>query len=76
MLLIQETQNNIVISITDDGIGFNMAEIQLGNGLENIKNRASAINAKVKIDSKIDKGTSIKLLVNKKELDKNKINAV
>ncbi|MCB9363851.1 MAG: tetratricopeptide repeat protein [Flavobacteriales bacterium] len=58
-LLITEKDEFLVLSIKDDGIGFNMAEIQLGNGLENMKNRASAIHANFSINSAPTEGTAI-----------------
>ena len=68
-LNISEKEKEIILSIKDDGIGFNLAEIQLGNGLENMKNRSAAINAQFEINSKPQKGTKITL-----RLDKNKLN--
>ena len=64
-LTITETNNNLTMSIKDDGIGFNMAEIQLGNGLENMKSRAQSINADFEILSTPEKGTTIAVLLNK-----------
>jgi signal transduction histidine kinase len=58
-LLITEKNDFLVLSIKDDGIGFNIAEIQLGNGLENMKNRASAIHANFSINSTPKEGTEI-----------------
>ncbi|WP_170228020.1 tetratricopeptide repeat-containing sensor histidine kinase [Vicingus serpentipes] len=58
-LLITEKNDFLVLSINDDGIGFKMAEIQLGNGLENMKNRASAIHANFAINSTPKEGTEI-----------------
>lgn len=58
-LLISEKDELLILSIKDDGIGFNMSEIQLGNGLENMKNRASAIHANFLINSTPKEGTEI-----------------
>ena len=67
-LNISEKESEIQISIKDDGIGFNLAEIELGNGLENMKKRAQTINAVFEILSESNKGTEIIL-----RLDKNKL---
>ncbi|AJR02338.1 tetratricopeptide repeat-containing sensor histidine kinase [Siansivirga zeaxanthinifaciens] len=53
--------HHISISIIDDGIGFNMEEVSLGNGLNNIKKRAADIGAVVQIESTKDQGTKIHL---------------
>lgn len=75
-LIITEKENSIDIEINDDGIGFKMDEIVLGNGLENMKNRATAINADFKIESSPDKGTNIQLIIKKQDIKLNKPNAV
>ncbi|GAA4236342.1 hypothetical protein GCM10022291_20460 [Postechiella marina] len=56
---IKKENNSILFSIIDNGKGFNAQTIIRGNGLNNIKKRASDINASLKIESKIDKGTQI-----------------
>ncbi|MCO6499599.1 MAG: hypothetical protein J5I47_04370 [Vicingus serpentipes] len=64
-LTISETKEQVIITIKDDGIGFDLSTIQLGNGLENMKNRAAAIDADFKIHSAPEKGTEIILIMNK-----------
>jgi signal transduction histidine kinase len=54
-----KADKNLVVTISDDGKGFNLTNITLGNGLNNIKKRADDIEASVKIKSDKDKGTSI-----------------
>ena len=49
----------ISIIVSDDGIGFNTKKYKAGNGLENIKKRASLFNGEVLIESKLKEGTSI-----------------
>lgn len=68
-LTITETPTQIVLQLVDDGIGFNIADVVLGNGLENMKNRAQSINAAFKIDSHPAKGTMIILSLNKNTLN-------
>ncbi len=45
--------------VKDNGDGFNIKKITLGNGLSNMEKRMSEINGKVKIASEIKKGTEI-----------------
>jgi len=70
-LTISETSKEIVLSIIDDGIGFDISKVQLGNGLDNMKKRASLMGATFNLESSTKKGTSIVL-----SLLKNKLNAV
>jgi two-component system, NarL family, sensor kinase len=56
-----------IISITDNGKGFNTANLNENNtgvGLKNIKNRASLINAELIIQSTVFQGTSFSLKIN------------
>ena len=48
----------VILQITDDGIGFQPDEVQEGNGLKNIKYRATAIGASAKLETTIGEGTS------------------
>ena len=68
-LHISETKEAIVITLKDDGIGFKMADIVLGNGLENMKNRAETIAAEFNIESAPAKGTVITLTLKKDTLN-------
>lgn len=52
---------NFVISIIDNGKGFNINSVDLGNGLSNMEKRMSEIDAKVSINSKEKIGTEIRL---------------
>ncbi len=51
----------IIISIEDDGIGFNSDAYDIGNGLNNMHQRAKIIKAELSILSKKNKGTLIKI---------------
>ncbi|MCC7332796.1 MAG: sensor histidine kinase [Flavobacteriales bacterium] len=68
-LILMETSKSIVVSIEDDGIGFDLNHIQTGNGLLNMKNRAKKINASLNIESKPDTGTKITLIIPKDTLN-------
>jgi signal transduction histidine kinase len=55
-------ENQTKITISDDGIGFNEAEINLGNGLNNMRKRIKEIGGKLHISSS-EKGTTIEILI-------------
>ena len=52
-------KNMLSISLKDDGIGMEKVDYRKGNGLRNIKNRASAIKGSLEIITKKGKGTKI-----------------
>jgi len=52
---------NISISVTDDGIGFNTHLAAQGIGLKNLKKRSEMLNGTLDIDSAPGEGTSIKV---------------
>ncbi len=58
---IEFKQDEIILKIEDDGKGFQKSEINhlSSNGLSNIQNRVLLLSGKFKIESKINKGTSI-----------------
>ncbi|NCO63887.1 MAG: tetratricopeptide repeat protein [Flavobacteriales bacterium] len=58
----KKLENTLQISITDDGKGFDIETVEMGNGLNNIKKRAHDISAIININSKLEEGTSIQLL--------------
>jgi signal transduction histidine kinase len=55
----QVRQNQLFLSIKDDGKGFDVNELHSGNGLQNLKIRAEKINAKLEIKSEIGNGTEV-----------------
>ncbi len=56
-------ENNLSVAITDDGLGFNLENVELGSGINNMKKRAEDISARLNIESDIDKGTRITLIL-------------
>lgn len=58
---ITESGDNLIISISDNGKGFNEKEIEAGNGLANMRSRAEKIGGALQISSEKGKGTMIKL---------------
>ncbi|MDP2303942.1 MAG: two-component regulator propeller domain-containing protein [Ignavibacteria bacterium] len=54
----------LVFEVKDDGVGFNVNNTRkYGNGLQNIKSRIESIGCTIAIDSMIDNGTSIKIII-------------
>ena len=53
--------NVILLSVKDDGSGFNVTKAKKGIGIKNINSRVKEIGGKVSIDSGIDKGTKISI---------------
>ena len=49
------------IEIKDDGKGFDLEKVKKGNGIKNMKSRAKKLEAKIEINSTIEKGTLIRL---------------
>lgn len=50
-------ENYIKLFTIDDGLGFEYSKIGTGKGLENIMNRVTLVNGKIKLFSKYKKGT-------------------
>jgi signal transduction histidine kinase/Flp pilus assembly protein TadD len=69
---ISETPNEIEIKIQDDGVGFDLEKVELGNGIYNMQKRAKEIMAKLNIESRKNKGTKILLFLKKEELSQQK----
>lgn len=60
-IIVHATSDNerLEIQISDNGIGFDENNVELGNGIENMYKRAHAINCALTINSAVDKGTTI-----------------
>lgn len=56
---ISSNDEDLSLSIKDNGIGFDVKALRSGIGLENIKRRASEFNGKVQIHSDVGKGCEI-----------------
>lgn len=55
-------ENNLLISVIDNGIGFDMTKNSSdGIGLINMKRRGALINTEVAIESEENKGTQLKI---------------
>ncbi len=53
----------LILRVTDDGVGFNPSKAEGGLGLKNIKERAQQVGGRIKIDSNPGKGTVSELKV-------------
>ena len=62
-ILLQKNKNKFEVNIKDNGIGFDINSVNLGNGLSNMEKRMSEIEGKVKINSNLKKGTEISIAV-------------
>ena len=60
---LKKKNNLFEVIVRDNGIGFNINSVDLGNGLSNIENRMNEIDGKVSINSEIGKGTVIKIII-------------
>jgi signal transduction histidine kinase len=52
-----EKDNYLIMTIEDDGIGFDEEKIKAGNGLANMRKRASQMDGTIEISSVPDEGT-------------------
>lgn len=70
VIVIEKSLNKLNLSITDDGVGFNLEKymtetnpMEGGFGLVNIKERVELLNGKFQINSSINMGTKITLFI-------------
>ncbi|MCR9227528.1 MAG: sensor histidine kinase [Flavobacteriaceae bacterium] len=61
--------DKLKLTITDDGVGFDVNKKKKGIGLRNIISRVKKIKGTLDIDSKRGQGTSIKILIPAKYMD-------
>jgi len=54
-------EHTLVFKISDDGKGFDIQNIQMGNGINNMNKRAHDIAADIDVSSAINKGTQVVL---------------
>ncbi len=68
-IIINKNSDNLIFKITDDGKGFDINTVNFGNGLENMQKRIDEIGGKLSIESKLSKGTTIKIICNKNTMN-------
>lgn len=61
-IAVSKENNDLVISIVDNGKGFDLSTVSMGNGLGNMEKRMSEVGGKVKISSTPSEGTSIQII--------------
>lgn len=60
-LSFSQEEKQLTFVIKDDGKGFDLQNVEMGNGLSNIENRVSSIKGTVFIKSEINQGTEIRI---------------
>ncbi|WP_298882074.1 sensor histidine kinase [uncultured Polaribacter sp.] len=63
---LQKNKDLFEVLIKDNGIGFDLNTVNLGNGLSNMEERMNNINGKVNINSKLKSGTEISISISLK----------
>jgi len=66
-VVVQKEENQIQITIHDNGKGFDIDNTDFGNGLYNMKKRIEEVNGICKIESELQKGTTITILLTKNQ---------
>ncbi|MFN7655852.1 MAG: sensor histidine kinase [Cyclobacteriaceae bacterium] len=60
---LHQQDHSLVMSIKDNGQGFDEQKVKAGNGLRNLRERAKEINARLELKSKVGAGTEVNLNV-------------
>jgi signal transduction histidine kinase len=64
---VKKVDNQIKITIQDNGKGFDIENTDFGNGLYNMKKRIDEVNGSCEIESEPNKGTTITILLTKNQ---------
>jgi signal transduction histidine kinase len=60
---LKKEQNNLILKVSDDGIGFNLKTVKKGIGIQNILFRTNECQGQVEINSKKGEGTIITVTI-------------
>jgi signal transduction histidine kinase len=60
---LQSDAENIIVSVADDGRGFDLEHYKKGMGISNISNRASLFSGKAEIDAAPGRGCTITITI-------------
>lgn len=63
LIVISGNQKNFLLSIQDDGIGFDLKDFKSTNGIRSMEARAQKVNGKLNIESNPNRGTKIELVI-------------
>lgn len=63
LVTVQEEHHRLKMSVKDDGKGFRLDEINRGNGLDNMENRARELGGALHLVSEPGKGTRVELII-------------
>lgn len=66
----RENDDRLLVSISDDGIGFDTTTRKRGVGITNIKSRAELYNGNIQLTSEMGQGTKLSITFDKKDLAK------
>ncbi|WP_035676054.1 sensor histidine kinase, partial [Flavobacterium frigidarium] len=55
--------NNLIIHLSDDGVGFDISKTKSGIGIKNMKNRITNLKGSFNINSEINKGTTLSCII-------------
>ena len=58
-ILLKKKEDEFEVIVKDNGIGFDINTVDLGNGLSNMEKRMAEIDGKVQVKSELKKGTKI-----------------
>lgn len=67
LISVNNIGDQIEINVEDDGVGFEPAQVQKGNGLLNMEKRIAEINGEFTFESEISKGTRIAVRFGKEQ---------
>ena len=56
-------ENDPVLEVADDGVGFAIASTPLGSGLQGMRERAAALGGDLEITSAVGSGTTVRLVL-------------
>ncbi|HEY6505243.1 MAG TPA: ATP-binding protein [Chitinophagaceae bacterium] len=65
----QKKENGLLITIQDNGKGFDSRDASEGAGLRNLENRAKLINANLSVDSEPGKGTLVTIFIKTEKIE-------
>lgn len=69
LIQLLQNENKLIVSVEDNGIGFNINEVKGGMGLNNIRTRASSLDGHFTIESEHGKGTTVIIEFETPDLD-------